>query len=129
MPFLQGQDASPASFEKSLSILSKKISTTQAQLDSARSTSRRVKVLWTLYLSFAYLVYAIVLFLVVGFKNLGRLEWTGVAGGPVVIYSIRTAVTTFFSFRIGTLSSRLKDQQTERAKTIQKLKDATKYDT
>lgn len=85
--------------------------------------------LWTLYLSFAYLVYAIVLFLVVGFKNLGPIEWTGVSGGPVVIYLIRTAVTAFFNFRIETLSARLKDQQTEREKTIQKLKDATKYDT
>lgn len=85
--------------------------------------------LWTLYLSFAYLVYAIVLFLVVGLKNLGPIEWTGVSGGPVLIYLIRTAVTAFFNFRIDTLSSRLKEQQTEREKTIQKLKDATKYDT
>lgn len=85
--------------------------------------------LWTLYLSFAYLVYAIVLFLVVGFKNLGPIEWTGVAGGPVLIYTIRSAVTAFFNFRIDTLTTRLKDQQTEREKTIQKLKDATKYDT
>jgi len=126
---VQGQDSSPASFEKSLSTLSKKIAATQTQLDSARSTSRRMRVLWTLYLSFAYLVYAIVLFLVVGFKNLGPVEWTGVAGGPVVIYLIRTAVTAFFSFRIETLSARLKARQTEREKTIQKLKEATKYDT
>jgi hypothetical protein len=88
-----------------------------------------MKVLWTLYLSFAYLVYAIVLFLVVGFKSLGPIEWTGISGGPVVIYLIRTAVTAFFNFRIDTLSARLKVQQTEREKTIQKLKDATKYDT
>lgn len=88
-----------------------------------------MRVLWTLYLSFAYLVYAIVLFLVVGFKNLGRIEWTGVAGGPVAIYLIRTAVTAFFSYRIDKLGARLKHQQTEREKTIQKLKDATKYDT
>lgn len=38
----------------------------------------------TLYLSFAYLVYAIVLLLVIGYKNLGALEWTGLAGGPVL---------------------------------------------
>lgn len=85
--------------------------------------------LWTLYLSFAYLVYAIVLFMVVGFKNLGPIEWTGVSGGPVLIYTIRTAVTAFFNFRIDTLSTRLKEQQIDREKTIQKLKDATKYDT
>jgi hypothetical protein len=129
MYFSQGEDSSPASFEKTLSTLSKKITATQSQLDSARSTSRRMRVLWTLYLSFAYLVYAIVLFMVVGFKNLGPIEWTGVAGGPVLIYLIRTAVTAFFNFRIDTLTSRLKVQQTEREKTIQKLKDATKYDT
>ena len=85
--------------------------------------------LWTLYLSFAYLVYAIVLFMVVGFKKLGPIEWTGVSGGPVLIYLIRTAVTAFFSFRIDTLTARLKNQQSEREKTIQKLKEATKYDT
>lgn len=88
-----------------------------------------MRVLWTLYLSFAYLVYAIVLFMVVGFKNLGSLEWTGMAGGPVLIYTIRTGVTAFFSFRIDTLSARLREQQKEREKTIKKLKEATKYDT
>ncbi|KAL1856488.1 hypothetical protein VTK73DRAFT_8231 [Phialemonium thermophilum] len=121
-------ESSPASFEKALSVLSKKITTTQVRLDKARTTARRIRVLWTLYLSFAYTVYAIVLFLVVGFKKLGPLEWTGVAGGPVLIYVVRTAVTAFFNFRIESLSARLKEQQAERAKTIQKLKEATKYD-
>lgn len=80
----QGASSSPASFEKVLSTLSTKITATQAQLERVRSTSRRVKVLWTLYLSFAYLVYAIVLVLVVGWRNMGALEWTGMAGGPVM---------------------------------------------
>lgn len=44
------------------------------------------------------------------------------------IYLVRTLTNAYFSFRIDTLESRLKDQQAERAKTIQKLKDATKYD-
>ena len=87
-----------------------------------------MRVLWTLYLTFAYLVYAIVLFLVVGFRRLRPLEWTGVAGGPVLIYTVRTTLAAFFNFRIETLSTRLKDQQAERANTIQKLKDATRYD-
>ncbi|CAJ2503393.1 Uu.00g107870.m01.CDS01 [Anthostomella pinea] len=125
----KGKDSSsPASFEKTLSTLSTKITANQSQLDRLRSNSRRVKVLWTLYLAFAYLVYAIVLTLVVGWKNLGPWEWTGMAGGPVVIYLIRTATNAYFSFRVDTLESRLKDQQAERAKTIQKLKDATRYD-
>ncbi|KAK3695633.1 hypothetical protein B0T22DRAFT_526999 [Podospora appendiculata] len=121
-------DSSPALFEKTLSALSVKIAHTQGQLDKARATSRRIKVLSTLYLGFAYLVYAIVEMLVVGWRNMGPLEWTGLAAGPLVIYLVRTVTTTFFEYRIETLNSRLKDQQNERAKTIQKLKDATKYD-
>ncbi|KAI0130376.1 hypothetical protein BJ170DRAFT_313151 [Xylariales sp. AK1849] len=123
----KGDDPS-ASFEKTLSTLSKKIAATQQQLDKVRSNSRRVKVLWTLYLSFAYLVYAIVLVLVVGWRNLGSWEWSGLAGGPVFIYLIRTITNAFFTFRSDNLEFRLKEQQSERAKTIQKLKDATKYD-
>lgn len=82
----------------------------------------------TLYLSFAYVVYAIVLVLVVGWRNMGALEWTGTAGGPVLIYLVRTITTFIFDYRIDALNSKLKSQQTERAKTIQKLKEATRYD-
>ncbi|KAK0717254.1 hypothetical protein B0T26DRAFT_292201 [Lasiosphaeria miniovina] len=121
-------DSSPASFEKTLSTLSTKIAATQAQLDKARATLRRVKVLSTLYLGFAYLVYTIVLLLVLGWQNMGTLEWTGVTGGPVLIYLVRAASSAVFNYRIDRLSARLEAHQTERAKTIQKLKDATKYD-
>ncbi|KAK7946309.1 uncharacterized protein PG986_010630 [Apiospora aurea] len=124
----KGEDSSPASFEKALSTLSAKITATQLQLDKVRTRSRRIKVLWTLYLSFAYLVYAIVLILVVGYSNLGVWEWVGMAGGPVLIYVMRTLTHTYFTMRIETLEARLKDQQSERATTIQRLKDATKYD-
>ncbi|KAK0655140.1 hypothetical protein B0T16DRAFT_341294 [Cercophora newfieldiana] len=123
------EDSSPASFERTLSALSAKITATQTQLDKVRSSSRRFKVLTTLYLGFAYLVYAIVLILVVGWKYMGPLEWTGLAGGPVLIYVVRTISTAVFDYRITNLSARLKVLQTERNKTIQKLKDATKYDT
>ena len=82
----------------------------------------------TLYLGFAYVVYAIVLVLVVGWRNMGALEWTGTAGGPVLIYLVRTITTVIFEYRIDGLNSKLKSQQTERAKTIQKLKEATRYD-
>ncbi|TLD07717.1 hypothetical protein PgNI_11025 [Pyricularia grisea] len=124
----RGDTSSTASFEKALSSLSAKINATQAQLDRTRSTARRVQVLWSLYLSFAYLIYAIVLVLVVGWTNLGPYEWSGVAGGPVLIYVTRTAISTFFNYRIESLSTRLKGQKEERAKTVQKLKEATKYD-
>ncbi|KAL7621748.1 hypothetical protein AAE478_009075 [Parahypoxylon ruwenzoriense] len=124
----KGHDSSPSSFERTLSTLSNKITTTQAQLDRVRSNSRRIKVIWTFYLTLGYLVYAVVLTLVVGWQNSGAWEWTGMAGGPVLIYLVRRLTNAYFSFRIDTLKSRLKDQQAERAKTIQKLKDATKYD-
>jgi hypothetical protein len=74
------------------------------------------------------MVYDIILFLVVGYRNLGVWEWTGIAAGPVLIYLIRTVFTAYFNFRVDVLSKRLNDQQSERAKIIQKLKDATKYD-
>jgi len=123
------EDSSPASFEKTLSALSTKITATQAQLDKTRSSSRRFRVLTTLYLGFAYLVYAIVLILVVGWKHMGAVEWTGLAGGPVLIYVVRTVSTAVFDYRINRLTARLKALQADRNKTIQKLKDATKYDT
>ncbi|KAI0418999.1 hypothetical protein F5X98DRAFT_88419 [Xylaria grammica] len=124
----KGDGFSPAEFEKTLATLSTKITNTQAQLEQVRNSSRRIKLLWTLYLAFGYLVYAIVLTLVVGWQNLGPWEWTGMAGGPVLIYVVRTAANAYYTFRLDTLESRLKDRHAERAKTIQKLKDATKYD-
>ncbi|KAK3943938.1 hypothetical protein QBC46DRAFT_14013 [Diplogelasinospora grovesii] len=124
----RGDDASPASFEKALSALSTKIATTEAQLDQARSSSRRVKALCTLYVGFSYLIYAILVLLVVGWKTMGAWEWTGMAGGPVILYMAHTITTAYYGYLIDGLSARLKDQQAERAKTIQKLKDATRYD-
>lgn len=44
------------------------------------------------------------------------------------IYLIRMAITTYYVYRIDTVTSRLEEQQSERAKTIEKLKAATKYD-
>ena len=79
----QGDESSTATFEKTLSTLATKITNTQSDLDATRSRSRRVKVLTTLYLSFAYVVYAIVVALVIGYRNLGAYEWTALSGGPV----------------------------------------------
>ncbi|KAI0808775.1 hypothetical protein GGR55DRAFT_184586 [Xylaria sp. FL0064] len=124
----KGDGLSPAEFEKTLATLSTKITNTQAQLEQVRNSSRRIKLLWTLYLAFGYLVYAIVLVLVVGWQNLGPWDWTGIAGGLVFIYVVRTVANAYYTFRLDTLETRLKDRQAERAKTIQKLKDATKYD-
>ena len=44
------------------------------------------------------------------------------------IYAVRTAVTGYYNLRVDSISKRLKEQQTERNSTIQKLKAATKYD-
>lgn len=65
---------------------------------------------------------------VIGGKNIGAYEWSGLAGGPVFIYLVRTVTSAVYDVRIESLSSKLKGLQDERAKTIQKLKDATKYD-
>ncbi|KAK2067405.1 hypothetical protein P8C59_001152 [Phyllachora maydis] len=124
----RSHDSSPASFEKTLSALSNKIATAQHQLERTRAQGRRVKVLGTLYLGFAYVVYAIVLLLVVGWRHLGALEWTGLAGGPVVLYALRATTAAVYGFRTEGLSARLKGFQGERARTIQKLKEATRYD-
>jgi endoplasmic reticulum junction formation protein lunapark len=109
-------------------VLSTNITTTQARLEKARASSRRVRLLCTLYLSIAYLIYAIVVLVVIGGKNIGAYEWSGLAGGPVFIYLVRTVTSAVYDVRIDSLSSKLKGLQGERAKTIQKLKEATKYD-
>ena len=40
--------------------------------------------LWTLYMTFAFLVYAVVMLAVVGYNRMGTYEWTAMAGGPVL---------------------------------------------
>ena len=82
--FEQGEDTSPAAFEQALSALSTKISKTQVQLDRLRQRSRRFAALWTLYTSFAYLLCAIILALVVGWKNWSIWEYGAIAGSPIL---------------------------------------------
>ena len=80
----KSDDKSPASFEKILSNVSIKISKASNRLDGLRQRSRRLKVLWTLYAGFAYLLYTVILILVVGWRKWGLMEYTAVAGGPVM---------------------------------------------
>ncbi|KUJ08173.1 uncharacterized protein LY89DRAFT_600233 [Mollisia scopiformis] len=124
----KGEDNSPAGFEKTLSALASKITASQAHLDSLRSRGRRFKALWTLYTSLAYLISVVVLFLAVGWKNLGALEYTALASSPVVIYLVRAGITAYYDYRTDSITTRLEEQQAERTKTIEKLKAATKYD-
>jgi endoplasmic reticulum junction formation protein lunapark len=80
----QGEDNSPAHFEKTLAALSTKINDTTARLDTHRQNARRFKALWTLYTTFAYLFYSIILALVLGWQNWGVVEYSAVSGGPVL---------------------------------------------
>ncbi|KGO66815.1 protein of unknown function DUF2296 [Penicillium italicum] len=122
-----GDDNSAASFEKTLSTLSTKIAQTTTRLDQQRQSSRRVKALWTLYSTFAYLFYSIILALVLGWESWGIKEYAAIAGGPVLIYGVRTLSSRIFDYRISRIQRRLDDFHKQREETIEKLKVATKY--
>lgn len=125
-PFKQ-DDTSPASFEKTLSVLSNNISKSQVKLDSLRQNNRRFGLLWLLYSVFAYILLAAFLALAVGWKNWGIIEYTGVSGGPLLIYLVKAAFTALYAYRIESVTRHLEVYQAEREKTIEKLKAATKY--
>jgi hypothetical protein len=91
----QGEDDSPASFEKTLSALSEKITKAQLQLDILNQRSRRLVALWTLYTSFAYILCTIILALVVGWRNWGAVEYTAVAASPLMYADIPTPTQTW----------------------------------
>ncbi|KAK2808478.1 hypothetical protein FQN50_004686 [Emmonsiellopsis sp. PD_5] len=123
----RGSDNSPAGFEKTLSTLSGKISRATARLDTHRQNARRYKALWTLYTTFAYLLYSIILALVLGWQHWGAVEYSAVAGGPVFIYIVRLSLDTYYQYRISSTVKYLDGLQKERDATIEKLKEATKY--
>ncbi|KAE8349615.1 hypothetical protein BDV28DRAFT_57661 [Aspergillus coremiiformis] len=125
-PF-KGEDNSPASFEKALQALSGKITRANARLDTHRQNARRFKALWTLYTTFAYLLYSIILALVLGWQNFGMVEYGAIAGGPIIIYGVRAAGSKYFDYRIDSTHQYLEDLQKQRDETIEKLKVATKY--
>jgi hypothetical protein len=85
---LQGEDNSPASFEKALSALFTKITQTTNRLDLHRQHARRFKALWTLYTTFAYLLYSIILALILGWQNWGVTEYAAITGGPVLYENV-----------------------------------------
>ncbi|KAJ5773734.1 hypothetical protein N7457_008630 [Penicillium paradoxum] len=123
----KGDDNSAASFEKTLSTLSTKIAQATAQLDQDRQSSRRFKALWTLYSTFAYLFYSIILALVLGWESWGVKEYAAIAGGPILIYTVRKTGVTLFEYRISRIQQHLDDYNKQREETIEKLKIATKY--
>ncbi|KAJ5209308.1 hypothetical protein N7449_003687 [Penicillium cf. viridicatum] len=123
----KGNDTSAASFEKTLSTLTTKIAQATTRLDQQRQSSRRIKALWTLYSTFAYLFYSIILALVLGWESWGIKEYAAIAGGPVLIYGVRTLSSRIFEYRISRIQRRLDDFHKQREETIEKLKVATKY--
>ncbi|KAI5299771.1 hypothetical protein KEM55_001786, partial [Ascosphaera atra] len=123
----KGSRSSPDEFEKQLSHLSEKLTQTQTTLDKRRARARRYRALWTLYSVFAYLLALVILVLVLGLSNWGPWEYTGVAGGPVVIYLVRHTLNAIFNYAIQKTSDQLLDLQKQRDETIDRLKEATKY--
>ncbi|GKZ39150.1 hypothetical protein AbraIFM66950_011959 [Aspergillus brasiliensis] len=125
-PF-RAEDTSPASFEKALAALSTKITRTTARLDLHRQHARRFKALWTLYTTFAYLLYSIIIALVLGWQNWGITEYAAIVGGPILIYLIRTISTRYYDYRITKTQAHLDDLHKQREKTIEDLKTATRW--
>ncbi|KAK2735820.1 hypothetical protein FQN57_001097 [Myotisia sp. PD_48] len=123
----RGSDNSPASFEKTLSALSVKIARTNSRLAQHVQRSRRFKALWTLYTTFAYILYILIATLVLGRDRWGQVEYTVLSGSPVLIYIVRRIGGSFFKYRISITQKNLDQLQKERDKTIEKLKEATKY--
>lgn len=78
------QSDTAESFEKTLSALATKISSTSAHNDRLRQRARKLKVGWTLYGGFAYILAFLILTLVTGWQNWGPMELSVVAGGPVL---------------------------------------------
>ncbi|KAL4877814.1 hypothetical protein BJY04DRAFT_123417 [Aspergillus karnatakaensis] len=125
-PF-KGEDSSPAFFEKTLSTLSEKITRATTRLDTHRQHARRFKALWTLYTTFIYLSYSLILALVLGWQNWGLTEYAAVLGGPVIIFAVRRGGTIYYEYRISNTTKYLEGLQKQRDETIEKLKVATKY--
>ncbi|KAF1987008.1 hypothetical protein K402DRAFT_354441 [Aulographum hederae CBS 113979] len=123
----KGDSSDAASFEKTLSKLSTKISKISSRLDSLRSHARQAKVTLVLYGGFLYIVASLILILVTGWKNWNANEYTFVAGAPVLMYGIRYALASYYDYRISTTSSQLDSLYKERDATIERLKAATKY--
>lgn len=73
-----------ASFERTLSTISGKITRAVTRNDNLKQKSRRVRVMWTLYAGFAYILAALLLTLVTGWRNWTAVEISVVAGGPVL---------------------------------------------
>lgn len=127
-PF-KGDDNSPDSFERILSKLASQIQAETSKLALLRLQLRRYKGLWTIYTSFAYIFYVLVIFLVVGWKEVGPPQIAGLVGGPIGIWGVRSLLMLYYNGRISTTETKLEDLQTKQRDTVEKLKAATKFST
>jgi hypothetical protein len=80
----KGDSNSAESFEKTLSSLATKISNATTQNDRLRQRARKLKVSWILYGGVTYILAALILTLVTGWRNWGLIEYSIVAGGPIL---------------------------------------------
>lgn len=83
---------------------------------------------WSLYAGFAYILSTLLLFFVTGWQNWSYVEYTVVTAGPVVIWSVRRALILYHEYWIKRNQDYLNALDKERTSTIDKLKEATKYD-
>ncbi|KAK8249484.1 hypothetical protein IWZ00DRAFT_272735 [Phyllosticta capitalensis] len=120
-------DTSAAAFEKTLATLSTKIQKTTVRNDALRVRARKFRVMWTLYSGFLYILVAVIMILVTGWRNWGPAEYTAVAGGPLIIYGVRQILNAYYEYRISNTQAYLDRLCKERDDTIEKLKEATKY--
>lgn len=125
-PF-KGDDNSAESFERVLRELSGKITRASARHDRFRQKQRRYKALWSLYTTFGYILVAAILTLVTGWERWSTLEYTAVAGGPVLIFGGRTAIDTYYDWRATKTQEYVNNLSKQREESIEKLKKATKY--
>ncbi|KIW08221.1 uncharacterized protein PV09_01149 [Verruconis gallopava] len=123
----RGDGTSAESFERTLSGIAQKISKTGAKNDALRQRARKLKVGWTIYGGFTYILTALILILVTGWQNWGAIEYTTVAGGPVLLWGVRRLLTTWYDYRISNTQKYLDSLNKERDSTIERLKQATKY--
>lgn len=80
----KGDGQSTATFEKTLSALSSKITKATNKQATLRTSCRRIKALWTLYAGFAYILFALIGLLVTGRGNWGLIEYIGIVASPIL---------------------------------------------
>lgn len=62
-----------------------------------------------------------------GLSKCSPAEYTGLAGAPLLIYAVRTALDAFFNYRLSGSQAYLNHLNKQRDDAINKLKEATKY--